>query len=480
MVFQAFRNKRLMRVIMIVIVVAFAASLLWLGGGFGGGSKRARTVIAKVNGVSIKASEYEEAYISTANYLQQMYGEIPISYVEEIKYGALQQLIGQKLLVQQTRKARIKVSNKEINEQLSTIKQNYPSDSEFKSVLEQNGLTEAKLKQLIKEEMSVNKLRDMKSKVELTEEDLVKAYEQVEASHILISPVSGNWDAAKKQAENVLAEIRAGKSFASMAEKYSTDTATKSKGGELGFFARSGMDEDFANAAFALKVGDISEPVKSAYGYHLIHVTARKEAAGEEYEKAKEGLKEQIEAEKAANQYQEWFAQVHNEAKIVINDPALRAHHLAVNNQLSQSISEYQKAMEEDPYNPCLNLALGEVFRKLDDPERALSEYQAAVSKRETDPELHMILGMVYNEQGDSEKAAESFRKASSLDTINYRLHAQLKELFESLELSADARTEEKKMEAIQQMVEEQQKAYEQQMKAQEELQKKLNEAENQ
>jgi peptidyl-prolyl cis-trans isomerase C len=87
---------------------------------------------------------------------------------------------------------------------------------------------------------------------------------KVKASHILVEKQS--------QALKVLEELKAGASFSDLAKKYSTCPSGK-KGGDLGQFGRGQMVREFEQAAFALKTGQVSEPVKTLFGYHLIKRT---------------------------------------------------------------------------------------------------------------------------------------------------------------------------------------------------------------
>ena len=90
---------------------------------------------------------------------------------------------------------------------------------------------------------------------------------QVRASHILVD--------SETQANRLLNMIKAGKSFDRLAKKHSKCPSGK-KGGDLGFFGKGMMVPEFETVAFALNIGDVSTPVKTQFGYHLIKVTGKK------------------------------------------------------------------------------------------------------------------------------------------------------------------------------------------------------------
>jgi peptidyl-prolyl cis-trans isomerase SurA len=102
-------------------------------------------------------------------------------------------------------------------------------------------------------------------------------YPKIKASHILITyhNAEGKIDsvAAKATADSILAELKAGASFEDMAKKYSQDTGTKDKGGDLGYFERRMMVKEFDEAAFNMDVGEISNVIQTNFGYHIIKLT---------------------------------------------------------------------------------------------------------------------------------------------------------------------------------------------------------------
>lgn len=157
--------------------------------------------------------------------------------------------------------------------------------------------------------------------VRIDEEDLSEYYadyrddfeekEKVRASHILFRKTPTDLitdekmkDAkeklekrnqeAKVKAEDLLADLKKEGNFEESAKKFSQDTATAKKGGDVGFFARGGMIKEFDNVAFSLKVGEISDVVETAYGYHIIKVTAKKEAAVKPLNEVKEDIRKKL------------------------------------------------------------------------------------------------------------------------------------------------------------------------------------------
>jgi len=97
--------------------------------------------------------------------------------------------------------------------------------------------------------------------------NIPKTEEMVHARHILV--------ATQAQADDIRSQLAKGADFATLAQKYSTDTGTKNNGGDLGWFPHGVMVSQFDQAAFSLKVGEISQPVKTQFGYHIIQVLAK-------------------------------------------------------------------------------------------------------------------------------------------------------------------------------------------------------------
>lgn len=117
-------------------------------------------------------------------------------------------------------------------------------------------------------------------------------YTEFKASHILFkAETDSQFGEAFKKAADLRAKLLAGQDFAKAAEAFSEDPSAKGKGGDLGWFAPGQMVKPFTDAAAALKVGEISQPVKTQFGVHLIRLEGRREKP---FESVKEELRAQI------------------------------------------------------------------------------------------------------------------------------------------------------------------------------------------
>lgn len=234
-------------------------------------------------------------------------------FYNEVKSLAGESLLGQ-VLVQQILEDKYDVSDKEIEAQFKTLKDQY-GDS-FKDALAQSGLTEDALKDNIRFQLLQEKAtKDVKVSDKEIKAYYEKASQELNARHILV--------ADEKTATEVIEKLKGGADFATVAKEYSTDKASAEKGGELGWFTVGSMVQEFSDAAYALELNTISEPVKSEYGYHIIEVTDKR--AIKDYgtlEEKKDEIKDTIAATKG--DFNKKMAELIKEAKVEIKDKDLK------------------------------------------------------------------------------------------------------------------------------------------------------------
>jgi|GEM_PF-112795 len=466
MIFNRMRQQG--KVIVIVIAVAFVVTLLYAGGTSFLSSRSgtaSAAAVATVNGKDISYAEFYQAYYSIVRQ-QEMYGQpITGSMVNQVQYFALDQLVSQELLVQAAEEAKIKADEGLVNERYQELQDHYPSKASFEQDLRNAGLTTKELKELLRTSLKIEQLqKDLKADVEVTEADVVNAYEEVNARHILIS-IEGDDDEAREAAlakvDQVMKELESGSDFADAAETYSADTGSKATGGELGWFGRGRMVEPFEKAAFAAQIGEIVGPVESQFGYHIIQVTDRKEASGAEFEEAKQEIHDRLLEEKGRERLTEWFSGIRGAADIEIRDPALHAYKLALEGEWEEAAEAYKAAIVADDSDPYLHSSLAQVYEILDMPDLAFQQYELAAEKAGTDSQLWLTVGMMYEEREDTEKAVAAYQKASDSDPMNFLLHLQLMDVYERLGEDELAKVEEDKVAQIKALYEERQRAVE-------------------
>ncbi|BBA75572.1 MULTISPECIES: peptidylprolyl isomerase [Bacillus] len=201
-------------------------------------------------------------------------GELYTNMKKTAGASVLTQLVQEKVLAK-----KYKVSDKEIDNKLKEYKTQL--GDQYSALKQQYG--EDYLKDQVKYELLAQKAA--KDNIKVTDADTKEYYDglkgKIRASHILV--------ADKKTADEVEKKLKKGEKFETLAKEYSTDNS-KDSGGDLGWFDKKSMDETFSKAAFGLKVGQISDPVKTKFGYHIIKKT---EERGK-YDDMKKELKEEV------------------------------------------------------------------------------------------------------------------------------------------------------------------------------------------
>ncbi len=253
---------------------------------------------ASVNGEKITKEELDTK-------LTEMYGP-----------DILDSLITNKVIEMEAAKKKVKVTGNEIDEELAKLQESYGGEEAFAAALEQNQVSMDKIREDIEVYLLAEKM--IGASIDVSEEEM-KTYfeenkdsfdqkEQVKASHILVED--------EATAKKVKEELDNGKDFAELAKEYSTDTSNADKGGDLGYFGKGEMAEEFENAAFALEISAISEPVKTEFGYHIIKLVDKKAAKTAKFDDQKDKIKELLFDQKVQAEYTNWLEEKKAEYEI--------------------------------------------------------------------------------------------------------------------------------------------------------------------
>jgi foldase protein PrsA len=225
------------------------------------------------------------------------------------QYGAatVDKIISDKIVAAEAKKQKVSVKASELTNEIEKLKASYGGEDAFNQALESNNTTLAFLKQDLKNYLTIKKLlepeititdEEMKTYFDENKDSFAKA-EQIKASHILVPD--------EKTANEVQQKLNDGGNFAKLAKEYSTDDSTKDSGGDLGYFAKGTMVTEFDDAAFGLAVNQVSKPVKTKYGYHIIKVEAKKEAQEANYNDSKDKIKATLLDQKIESEYTTWL-----------------------------------------------------------------------------------------------------------------------------------------------------------------------------
>jgi foldase protein PrsA len=300
-----------------------------------------KTVLATVGNETITKGDLDK---EIGAQLKQQFGDDyetnskVADQVKQAKQQGLDNLVTEKILLQEADKLGLKPSDDELNSKvddtINQYKAQYSEEGQWESVLEQNGLTEDQLRDLIKNsniEQAVQ--QDIVKDVTVTDDDAQAEYDKnkdsqystgagANAAHILIaekaSDGSIDYDASLAKANDIKAQLDAGADFATLAKEDSADTGSKDNGGSLGFvpYNSTQLVAEFMDGFKNLKEGEISAPVKSQFGYHIIKATGLKDAQVTPFDQVKDQIKSTLLQQKQGDAFNSKIAEWKTDLKV--------------------------------------------------------------------------------------------------------------------------------------------------------------------
>jgi peptidyl-prolyl cis-trans isomerase C len=291
-------KKSLVGIVSIIFIMILAAT----GCTSLGGNKW----VVKVNDTAISLDQYN----TRVNDAKAIYEKQQVDFTTEegkknltqLKNQILEFMIMNEIIGQEVQKLQLKTDDPKVSEKETELKQNMGTEEQFQEELKKIGMTGLDLQKYLALNLKVT------SDTKLTDDD-IKAYfdknsskygepEQVKARHILVK--------TEDEANQIIAQLKEGGNFEQLAKEKSLDEGSKGAGGELGFFPRGQMDPEFEKASFEQKVGEYStQPVKTAFGCHIILVEEHKQAVPADYAAEKDKVAKDAMDEKIQSYYDE-------------------------------------------------------------------------------------------------------------------------------------------------------------------------------
>lgn len=329
-------SLRTLPAIVSAVALALAAQTAWAADpapaakGAAAATQQAPQVnLAVVNGKAISGAEYEAAANEAAR--QKFYhGKPPEGAVEELMREVADRLINRILLVEEAARRRVKPDAKAVQAKIDDYDQRYSTSARWKQ--ERNTILPS-LKERLEQDSILERLEAEVRRIPAPSEEQVRAYykanpdkftepEKMRLSMILLpvdpsSPTS-SWEAAEKQAAEIVKDLKGGAKFADMARKHS-EHESASKGGDLGYLHHGMLPEGIQEKIDAMKPGDLSPPTRVLQGYAVFRYDSLQPAKHHDFATVRERASDLLKRDLANQAWTDFIAGLRKKAKIELN-----------------------------------------------------------------------------------------------------------------------------------------------------------------
>jgi peptidyl-prolyl cis-trans isomerase C len=288
-------------------------------------------IAASVNGKTISKVQLEESFKAAC----QSAKTNPASMNKEQKKDGYMQLlndlINRELLLQAA--ADIEVSDADIDGEIQKFKSQFKSEVEFQKHMQQSGMDMEKLHTDVRTELAIRRWMDSQvSPPEVSDDEAISFYtsnikefaqpETIKASHILFAVnknATPNQIKQKKEAAaKAAARANGGEDFNELAKELSEEPGANESGGDLGYFPKDRMVKEFSTAAFTLQINEISAPVKTQFGWHVIKVNDKKAAGTVPFSEVKDQVVDYLKSTKQRTVVEKVMEELKNKSDIQI------------------------------------------------------------------------------------------------------------------------------------------------------------------
>ena len=312
-----FKNKKSLVLLLLALSMVFTAC-----------SKSNSLLIATVNGVGIERETFNKEFELVKKIRKNQYGDDILEkdidgrpYVDLLEEELFRLYVFEEIIAQDLERLEIAVTDKEVQNDMKIMRENdiarLGSEEEYQKFLKDNGFTEEYLKDVTRRQLRLSKHRDdFMNKIHLKDDEIKKYYDdqkedlvKLRISHILLED--------ENKAKEVKSKLKADASnFAELAAKESVDVQTAEKGGDIGYIVKGNLTqiglEALEEPIFKLGEGEVSQPIKTDFGYHIVYV--------EEKLDTQDKLKSDIVARLKSEKHEKKIKELEENAEVKILD----------------------------------------------------------------------------------------------------------------------------------------------------------------
>lgn len=356
--------------------------------------------------------------------------------VEMLEYRAFQQLVQNMILRAISDEKKVTLSSVEFNAALEGLYETYKvsGNREFREFLKTKNVPYDTFVADFRGDVTVRKFLSMlQSEIQVSDQDIINRYREVHARHILIpvnvtptdsKSVSDEKEAAAlSQAQSIVKRLEKGESFTVLARLYSLDPGSRSSGGDLGWIRTGMMVKPFEDAVFSLSKGEISRPIRTQFGYHIVQVLDTRELKrSKNLDVQKE--RNEIISEQFNRKVMELIQGYLSTHPLKVEHPNLAAIDAKIQNRFDDAVRYYQLSISRFPQNPVPDYLLGRLFVQMQRPTEAVKAFETSAVKVRLSPandfaELHVALMQVNFMQKRTQDGLAQWDIAYNLATRN-------------------------------------------------------------
>lgn len=259
-------------------------------------------------------------------------GQIDINspQLDKVRKSIVENLVNRELLLLASSENKPENLDELVKTEITDIKSQFETEEQYQQALQQNQMDEKKLIEQLKKNILLDKyVNNIQQGITVSESEKKTYYEnnksnfhqkeQVKVSHIIIlTGENANYDNPEEKINEIYEKIKKGVSFRELAKEYSEDGSAQN-GGNLGYIKRGATVASFEDVAFSTKVGEVSKPFKSKFGYHILKVEDKKEEKQLSFDEVENEVEQILVDEKAKNKLNEKLQELKQKYDVQIN-----------------------------------------------------------------------------------------------------------------------------------------------------------------